>query len=76
MGRKVLVLEVTIKTEFIKLDQLLKYASLVETGGHAKMLILDGEVKVNGEVCLQRGKKIRVGDVVQLGEESIKVVEL
>ncbi len=76
MGRKVLVLEVTIKTEFIKLDQLLKYESIVETGGNAKMLILDGEVKVNGEVCLQRGKKIRVGDVVQLGEESIKVVEL
>lgn len=74
MGRKVLVLEVTIKTEFIKLDQLLKYANLVETGGHAKMLILDGEVKVNGEACLQRGKKIRVGDVVQLGGETIKVV--
>jgi len=53
-----------IKTEFIKLDSFLKYVSLCQTGGEAKMLISDGEVKVNGEVCLMRGRKIRPGDRV------------
>ena len=53
-----------IKTEFIKLDSFLKYFSLCQTGGEAKMLISDGEVKVNGEVCLMRGRKIRPGDRV------------
>lgn len=55
---------VSIKTEFIKLQDLLKYASLVSTGGEAKMLISDGKASVNGEVCTQRGKKIRPGDKV------------
>ena len=55
---------ITITTEFIKLQDLLKFASLVSTGGEAKMLILDGQVTVNGEVCTMRGKKIRPGDVV------------
>lgn len=68
-------MEIKITTEFIKLDQLLKFANLVESGGHAKILILDEEVKVNGEVCTQRGKKIRIGDVVELeGAEAIKVI--
>lgn len=57
---------VKIETEFIKLDSLLKYASLVQTGGEAKTLILEEEVKVNGEICTQRGKKIRNKDVVQV----------
>jgi ribosome-associated protein len=56
--------KVTINTEFIKLDSFLKYVSLVQTGGEAKMLISEGEVRVNGEVCTQRGKKIRPGDKV------------
>ncbi len=56
---------ITIKEEFIKLDSLLKYAGIAATGGHAKMLILDEEVKVNGEICIQRGKKIRSGDKVE-----------
>ena len=55
---------VTITTEFIKLQDLLKFASLVSTGGEAKQLILDEQVTVNGEVCTMRGKKIRPGDVV------------
>lgn len=67
--------KVEIKTEFIKLDQLLKFASLVQTGGEAKALIADGEVKVNGEVCTQRGKKIRNGDVVELFDQSIEIEE-
>ena len=55
-----------ITTEFIKLDSLLKYEGLVETGGEAKLAIQGGEVKVNGEVCTMRGKKIRPGDQVEL----------
>lgn len=66
---------VSIKTEFIKLGQLLKLASLVSQGSDAKILIANGEVLVNGEVELQRGKKIRPGDIVELkGEGSVKVV--
>ena len=51
-----------IHTEFIKLQDALKYANLVYSGGEAKQLILDGEVTVNGEVCTMRGKKLRPGD--------------
>nr|WP_307774587.1 S4 domain-containing protein YaaA [uncultured Cetobacterium sp.] len=57
--------EVKISTEFIKLDQLLKYTGEVETGGQAKDLILNGEVKVNGEIEERRGKKIYPGDTVE-----------
>ena len=55
---------ITITTEFIKLQDLLKFGNLVSTGGEAKQLILDGQVNVNGEVCLMRGKKIRPGNIV------------
>ena len=55
---------VTITTEFIKLQNLLKFANLVETGGEAKERVQSGEVIVNGEVCTMRGKKIRPGDDV------------
>ncbi len=53
---------VAITTENIRLDAALKFASAVSTGGQAKMVILDGLVKVNGEICLSRGKKLREGD--------------
>ena len=56
---------ITIHTEYIKLDALLKYAAAVGTGGEAKTVIAEGLVTVNGEVCTQRGKKIRPGDVVR-----------
>lgn len=62
---------VKIKTEFIKLDALLKYASLVGSGGEAKMLIQDGQILVNGEVCTMRGKKIRSGDRVSFGDKEV-----
>lgn len=63
---------INISTEYIKLDQLLKFANAVEGGGMAKNVILDGLVKVNGEVELQRGKKLRKGDIVEFnGEEYI-----
>ena len=55
---------ITIQTEFIKLQDLLKFANLVESGGEAKELIQDGQVQVGGEVCTMRGKKIRPGDDV------------
>ncbi|MBQ9646992.1 MAG: RNA-binding S4 domain-containing protein [Oscillospiraceae bacterium] len=55
---------IEITTEFIKLQDLLKLASLVSTGGEAKIAVVDGQVTVNGEVCEQRGKKIRPGDIV------------
>ncbi|MBQ6713943.1 MAG: RNA-binding S4 domain-containing protein [Clostridia bacterium] len=53
---------ILIREDFIRLDSALKFASLVATGGHAKIVIQNGEVKVNGEVCTQRGKKLREGD--------------
>ena len=53
---------VVISTEFIKLQDAMKYANIVYSGGEAKQLILDGEVTVNGEVCTMRGKKLRPGD--------------
>ena len=55
---------IIITTEYIKLQDLLKFANLVETGGEAKERIQAGEVTVNGEVCTMRGKKIRPGDDV------------
>ena len=55
---------ITITTEFIKLQDLLKLAGAVETGGEAKERIQAGEAAVNGEVCPQRGRKLRPGDVV------------
>ena len=64
--------EIAITTEFIKLDAFIKFASIVQTGGEAKMLIEDEAVRVNGEVCIQRGKKLRPGDRVNVdGEEFI-----
>ena len=64
---------IKIKTEFIKLQDLLKFANLVETGGIAKECVQGGEVKVNGEVCTMRGKKIRPGDVVFFDGEELTV---
>ena len=66
---------VQISTEFIKLDSLLKFAGVVGTGGEAKEAIQCGDVTVNGEVCIMRGKKIRPGDVVELGGEIALIVE-
>ena len=53
---------VVIYTEFIKLQDAMKYANIVYSGGEAKTLIQEGEVKVNGEVCTMRGKKLYNGD--------------
>ena len=65
--------EIKIETEFIKLEQLMKFASMVQTGGEAKMLIAQELVLVNGEICTMRGKKIRSGDVVEFDGETYKI---
>ena len=63
---------ITIDTEFIKLDSLLKFAGEAPDGVSAKQMILAGEVKVNGEVCLMRGKKLRDGDCAEI--DGLKLV--
>lgn len=63
-----------LKDEFIKLGQLLKAANMVSSGVDAKFVIQDGLVKVNGEVEVQRGKKIHVGDVVEFEGQEVKVI--
>lgn len=64
---------VSIHTEFIKLDSLLKFAGLCDTGGFAKELVQQGAVRVNGEVCTMRGKKIRPGDAVTVDKYTVRV---
>jgi ribosome-associated protein len=68
---------VHISSDFIKLDQLIKLAGLVQTGGFAKLIIADGMVKLNGVVETQRGKKIRPGDVIDIEvvDEDGEIVE-
>lgn len=63
--------KVRITTEFIKLDQLLKFSGAAEIGSQAKSMIADGIVDVNGETCLMRGKKIRPGDTVDVNGDDI-----
>ena len=62
--------KIAINTEFIKLDSLLKFSGVCETGGDAKNLIADGIVKFNGEVCTQRGKKVRPGDKISFSDDD------
>ncbi|GIW48542.1 MAG: RNA-binding protein [Caloramator sp.] len=67
--------QISINTEYIKLDQLLKWANIADSGAFAKLIIQNGDVKVNGEVVLNRGKKIYKGDIVEVeGVGSFKVV--
>lgn len=64
---------VKIDTEFIRLQDLLKLGGLVSTGGMAKIVIQNGEVSVNGEICTMRGKKLRVGDFAEFNGERVIV---
>ena len=64
---------VQIRTEFIKLQDLLKFAGAVETGGDAKLIIQEGRVSVNGEVDTRRGRKLYAGDVAEYNGEQIKI---
>lgn len=68
-------MEIEITTEFIKLDALLKFAALVGTGGEAKFVIAEGLVKVNGETCTMRGKKLRAGDTVEFNGETVTIIQ-
>lgn len=65
--------KITITTPFIKLDSLLKFAGLTETGGNAKEVIAEGRITVNGEVCTIRGKKIFPGDTVGVPELPLEL---
>ena len=67
-------MEVKIQTEFIKLDSFLKFYGAASLGSEAKMYVLDELVKVNGEICTQRGKKLYRGDIVEFNGETFKVV--
>ncbi|MEE1018320.1 MAG: RNA-binding S4 domain-containing protein [Acutalibacteraceae bacterium] len=58
---------------FIKLESLLKCNGLVSTGGQAKVFIQNSEVYVNNEICLQRGKKLRKGDIVKMFDDEIEI---
>lgn len=68
--------QISITTEFIKLDALLKFCGEAETGGTAKEMVLSGGILVNGEPCLMRGKKIRPGDIVAVRGTEWEVVRL
>lgn len=65
--------KISIVTEYIKLDSILKLAALVGTGGEAKYVISEGMVTVNGEVCTQRGKKLHPGDRVSFSENELEI---
>lgn len=69
----VIMHQIKLREEYIKLGQALKAAGLVDTGVDAKNEILDGRVKVNGAVEYQRGKKLYDGDLVEYGKEQIKI---
>ena len=68
--------EIEIYSEYIKLDAFLKFCGAVGTGGEAKNRIAAGEVTVNGEACLQRGRKLRGGDVVEIGADTFRVAQV
>ena len=64
---------IEITTEYIRLQDLLKLAGLTYTGGEAKVMVQEGLVKVNGEVCTMRGKKVRPGDRVEFEGKTLEV---
>lgn len=66
--------EILINTDIIKLDAFLKWSGIASLGSEAKLYIQDGLVKVNGEVCVQRGKKLKRGDVISFNQEEYKIV--
>jgi ribosome-associated protein len=65
--------EIFVKGEFIRLDAALKFSGAAQTGGHAKVIIAEGDVKVNGEICTARGKKLYNGDVAEVGGVEYKI---
>ncbi|MCR5161251.1 MAG: RNA-binding S4 domain-containing protein [Lachnospiraceae bacterium] len=69
------MIEITLRDEFIKLGQAVKAAGLVDNGAEAKIVIQNGEVKVNGETDVRRGRKLVAGDVVEFNGETIRIVK-
>ena len=66
--------KIKIETEIIKLDSFLKWAAIVSSGSEAKFYIQDGLVKVNNEICTQRGKKLKIGDIVNFEGTDYEIV--
>ena len=69
------MIEITLRDEFIKLGQAVKAAGLVDNGAEAKIVVQNGEVKVNGETDVRRGRKLVAGDVVEFNGETIRIVK-
>ena len=68
------MIEVKIETEYIKLDQFLKYQGIVNTGGEAKILIQEGSIIVNGNIELARGKKLKPGDIIEFEDKRYEII--
>lgn len=68
--------KIEIYSDFIKLDNIVKFSGLAATGGEAKILIQNGEITVNGEVCTMRGKKIRENDIIGYKNRRIEVIKV
>lgn len=66
--------KIVINEEYIRLDNMMKFAGMCDTGGRAKYLIQNGEVKLNGEVCTMRGKKLRDKDVVEYNGQKVEII--
>ena len=66
--------KIKINTEIIKLDAFLKWAAIVSSGSEAKIYIQDELVKVNSEICTQRGKKLKVGDIVSFEDSDFEII--
>jgi ribosome-associated protein len=73
-GHAVIVHDIEITTETIRLGQLLKLANLVDSGADAKLLLAGGEVLVNGEIEIRRGRQLRAGDIVEFDDEQVRIV--
>ena len=70
-----MISDIKITSDYIKLDAFLKFAGIAETGGHAKILIQDGLIKIDGEICKIRGKKLYPGNIVEADGQSYQVVQ-
>ncbi len=67
--------EISIDTDYIKLDSFLKFAGETVTGAEAKELVLQGDVKVDGEICLMRGKKLKNGNVISVNNHEYRITQ-
>lgn len=66
--------KIKINTEIIKLDAFLKWAAIASSGSEAKLFIQDQLIKVNNEICTQRGKKLKVGDIVSFEDSDFEII--